>query len=70
MAKGDKKSAFKPGSYGCHEALHMASFFAQAVDTELFEHPAIRANKRWKKLAEKAVDALNDLYQSIGAKHL
>jgi len=61
---------FEPGSMGCHEALHMASYFAGAVDEELCEHPAIKGNKEWRKLAIKAVDALGDLYNAIGRDHL
>jgi hypothetical protein len=64
------KPDFSPGSMGCHEALHMASFLASAVDQELREHPAIQANPEWLKLAETATEALADLYQKIGAQHL
>lgn len=67
MTEEDK---FKPGSFGCHEALHMASFLAVTVDRELCEHPSILANPEWLDLAEQAAAALADLYQAIGAKHL
>lgn len=60
----------KIDSYMIHEALHMASFFASAVDEELLGHPAIRANKDWKKLARNAAHSLMDLYQAIGLDHL
>lgn len=53
-----------------HEALHMASFLTSAVDEELCEHPAVKANPKWRKLAIKAVDALGDLYSAIGKEHL
>ena len=49
-----------------HEALHMASFLMRSVDTELVEHPAIQENEDWSVLANKAHQALFDLYQSIG----
>ena len=61
---------FKPGGFGCHEALHMAAYFAGAVEEQLAEHPAIKRDKEWSKLAHSAVSALADLYQAIGAKHL
>lgn len=61
---------YKPGSYGCHEALHMAAFFTDAVATSLCEHKAIEQKKEWLELAEKAHQALFDLYQAIGAEHL
>jgi hypothetical protein len=61
---------YEPGSYGCHEALHMASFLANAVSEELCEHNAIKANPEWEQLATTAFEALYKLYQEIGAKHL
>lgn len=61
---------YHPGSYGCHEALHMTCFLQHAVHIELCEHLAIRRNKKWMRLADKASKALADLYQAIGAEHL
>ena len=61
---------FAPGTMGCHEAMHMASFFAGAVGEELCEHPAIQQNEDWAHLACTAATALADLYQAIGSKHL
>ena len=61
---------YAPGSFGCHEALHMASVAADIVDRTLLEHPAIAAMPEWKTLADKAHQALFDLYQAIGEKHL
>ena len=61
---------FDPGTKGCHEALHMTSFLANAVDEELCEHPAIKKDKEWSELAHKAHRALADLYQAIATKHL
>ncbi len=61
---------YTPGSHGCHEALHMASFLMQAVDTELCDHPAVKQNPAWEALATRAHDALFDLYQAIGAEHI
>lgn len=66
----DDPLAFVPGTLGCHEALHMASYFASAVDTELAEHPAITRNPEWKALADAAAEKLADLYQAIGTVHL
>lgn len=48
----------------------MASYFIDAIDNELVDHPAIKANEEWSKLASAAMDALFQLYQSIGQKHL
>lgn len=56
--------------YGRHEVLHMASFLMNAVDTELLEHAQLKAHPEWKALADKAFNALFDLYQAIGAEHM
>ena len=58
----------KLDQYSRHEALHMSSFFARTVETELMDHPCIEADPALHGLAEKAVEALNELYQAIGAK--
>lgn len=60
----------KPDSYFRHEALHMASFLMDAVDRELMEHDYVKSEPDCRALAEKAHQALFDLYQLIGAKHL
>jgi hypothetical protein len=71
MAKRKTLSdTFKPGTMGCHEALHMVSFLAGAVDEELAAHPAIKMNPEWHKLAKTAAAALIELYQKIGTEHL
>lgn len=61
---------FAPGSFGCHEALHMASFLANAVDRELCEHNAIKLVPKWHKKATRAAALLTSLYQDIGAAHV
>jgi hypothetical protein len=43
---------------------------ASLVASWLIEHPAIEARKDWMALAEKAHDALFELYQAIGREHL
>lgn len=66
----DDAKQFEPGTYGCHEALHMASYFAGCVDTELCEHPAVLQNAHWLILAKRARDVLTELYTVIGKAHL
>jgi len=61
---------YAPGTYGCHEALHMTSYFASAIEEELCEHRSILANPEWRKLASSAARSLEELYQAIGAQHL
>lgn len=66
----DDPSLFKPGSFGCHEAMHMALFLADAVDDQLVDHPSIKMNHRWLSMAERAREVLLDLYQAVGGAHL
>jgi len=61
---------FRPGTHGCHEALHMASFLMEAVDGSLMDHPAVTLNPEWFALAAQAHDALFTLYQAIGTAHI
>lgn len=70
MSKRGFKKRFKPGTHGCHEALHMASVLLEMVDERLVQHPAIERNKKWRKMAVKACDQLFDLYCEIGKAHL
>jgi len=56
--------------YKRHEVLHMTSFLINAVATELLEHDAVIEIPEWRELAEKAHQALFDLYQAIGKVHL
>jgi len=66
----DLQAKYAPGSCGCHEALHMASFLGSAISHELLEHGAILADAQWFALAERAASALGELYQAIGGKHI
>ena len=58
-----------PGSFYCHEALHMTSFLCSSIDAELCSHPAIAANPEWHRMAMAAHQKLADLYQMIGTAH-
>jgi hypothetical protein len=59
-----------PGSFGCHEAMHLANVFGEIVDRYLVQHPAIRRNLDWATAVTKAATALHDVYQAIGGQHL
>jgi hypothetical protein len=69
MIDAGEAARFAPGTQGCHEALHMAHVLAEMVDERLCEHPAVRMDPEWKALADRAAEALHDLYQAIGARH-
>ena len=63
------RDRFKPGSFGCHEALHTASVLAAVVEEHLVDHPAIVLDPECFRLASRAAEALADLYQAIGRRH-
>jgi hypothetical protein len=66
----DWRERFAPVTCGCHEALHVASILTQLIATRLLEHGAVIQNPEWYALADRAHQALFDLYQAIGATHL
>ena len=64
------KDDYKPGSFGCHELLDRTNLVADNLEEFVLSHPACVQNAEWYALAEKAVTALRELYQRIGAEHL
>lgn len=64
------RKRYEPGSYGCHEALHMAAAVSSMIDRELLEHPAIAMNADWFHKVHAASRAVADLYQAIGVVHV
>ena len=71
IAERDRIAAtYRPGTFGCHEALHMASVARDFVEEHVCNHPTIGLNPEWEALANKACEALFDLYQAIGREHL
>jgi hypothetical protein len=69
-ADGESCEESVPGSYGCHELLDRTSMLMNTLDHYILSHPACVNDKEWFALAYRAVDALNDLYQKVGAAHL
>jgi hypothetical protein len=69
-ADEELSDGFAPGSYGCHELLDRTALLMNTLDQYILGHPACFHNKEWFTLAYTAVDALNKLYQQVGADHL
>ncbi|MHA7970855.1 hypothetical protein [Rhizobium sp. CAU 1783] len=61
---------FAPGSFGCHEVLHVSSLLVEDVARHLLAHPSIVIDPEFYELAREAHDRLFALYQAIGRKHL
>lgn len=66
----DWAEQYKPGSFGCHELLDRTSLAADLVEQQVLSHPACVGNREWFALAERAVAALQELYQQVGTAHL
>jgi len=60
----------EPDSYSHHEAMHVASMFADMVGDRLVDHRAIKCDPKRIELADAAFQALFNLYQLIGREHL
>ena len=60
----------KPGSFGCHELLDRTALAVDLLERYVLSHRACVQNPDWYRLAEKAADALHELYQQVGEAHL
>lgn len=60
----------KLDDYHRHEALDRACMLSQIVATWLIDHPYIEAHPDLSRKAATAFEALSDLYQAIGVRHL
>lgn len=61
------ESRYGPGTFGDHEALHVANLILGLIERELAEHPAILLQPEWYAHVRRAQDELSSLYQKIGA---
>ncbi len=59
-----------PGTFACHEAMHMTSVVMDNIDQHIADHPAIAANPEWFRLATRASETLFRLYEEIASLHL
>ena len=66
----DLKERGKPGTFGYHEALHVASIQMDSLERYLLEHPAVLMDKDAYRLCHEAHTLLFNLYQHLGAIHL
>ena len=66
----DWADGYKPGSFGCHELLDRTALAADLVEHYVLSHPACAQDEEWYELADRAVSALRELYQRVGAAHL
>lgn len=53
-------------AFTIHEALHTTSLVVDLWDREIVEHPALSNKPEIKALAERACEAMAEVYQAIG----
>jgi hypothetical protein len=63
-------SRYKPGSFGCHEALHTTWMLMDMTERYLANHRTIEDNEEWSSAVSGVLDSFWNLYQLIGAEHL
>jgi hypothetical protein len=64
------EAQYRPGSFGCHELLDRTCLLADPLEKSMLSHPACIQDAEWYALAARAVDALRELYQRVGAEHM
>ncbi len=65
-----EKDNYVPGTFGCHEVLHLTNVVAKTFSEEIVGHPAIQNIPEWKEKAYKIEELLYDLYSAIASQHL
>lgn len=58
----DIDERFGPGSFGCHEAMHVTDILAGLIESQLCNHSAVLRDPRWFRFATDARDSLARLY--------
>lgn len=61
---------FGPGSFGCHEALHVTHLVVDLIERELVQHSAVLLDPSWFDRIREAQALLYRAYQEAGARHL
>ncbi len=61
---------FAPGTLGCHELLDRTSLVLKLLEESIRTHPSCLLKPEWFELADRASQALADLYQRVGSEHL
>jgi hypothetical protein len=63
----DWDDGFEPGTFGNHELLDRTYLVMNLLEQHVLDHPACLREPSWYALANRAFDALFELYQEVGA---
>jgi hypothetical protein len=69
----DKRSLeerFGPGSFGCHEAMHVTNLVVELIEQQLATHSAVLLDPYWFHNVREAQSLLYSAYNAIGGDHL
>lgn len=64
------EARFGPGSFGCHEALHVTQVLVDMIERELLSHSAVLLNPSWYRQVREAQARLRSAYTSVAEEHL
>ena len=61
---------FGPGSFGCHEALHVTNLVVELIERELAGHSAVLLDPSWYARVREAQALLYSAYNDMAQGHL
>lgn len=64
------EARFGPGSFGCHEAMHVTQLVVDMIERELLSHSAVLLNPHWYGKVREAQASLRRAYNAVADNHL
>lgn len=61
---------FGPGSFGCHEAMHVTNLMVELIEQQLVGHSAVLLNPIWYDNVREAQALLRRAYTAVADEHL
>lgn len=61
---------FGPGSFGCHEAMHVTQLVVDLIERQLVQHSAVLLNPVWYAQVREAQALLYRAYSGVADEHL
>lgn len=66
MAEAREIKRIAASPFGIHEALHTAHVLIASYSDHVCDHPAVTERPEIAALADKAIEAMMDVYQALG----
>lgn len=61
---------YGPGSFGCHEAMHVTQVVVDLIERELLSHSAVLLDSFWYGKVREAQALLRSAYTHVAEAHL